>query len=198
MHEGLAALLAYRMSRIRADHLLDVVERLGLRAAVAARRRRWTRRSRRRSSSPENLVDDINASLNATEMARRQFREIARVAGLVFPGLPALGQDGAAAAGVERALLRRVHAIRPGQPAAGARRTARCSSASSNGAGSARRCSGCAASRVMVTDPKRFTPLAFPLLVDRTRNKLSSESLADRIEADAARAGAGGGMSERH
>ena len=36
-------------------------------------------------------------------------------------------------------------------------------------------------SRVVVTDPPRFTPLAFPLLVDRTRNKLSSESLADRV-----------------
>ena len=37
-------------------------------------------------------------------------------------------------------------------------------------------------SRVVVTEPKRFTPLAFPLLVDRTRNKLSSESLADRVK----------------
>ena len=37
-------------------------------------------------------------------------------------------------------------------------------------------------SRVMVTGPERFTPLAFPLLVDRTRNKLSSESLADRVK----------------
>ncbi|HUQ80080.1 MAG TPA: hypothetical protein VM076_03020 [Gemmatimonadaceae bacterium] len=27
--------------------------------------------------SPENLVDDIQAALNATEMARRQFRELA-------------------------------------------------------------------------------------------------------------------------
>ena len=42
--------------------------------------------------SPENLVDDIPASLNATEMAKRQFREIARVAGLVFPGFPRAGK----------------------------------------------------------------------------------------------------------
>ena len=28
---------------------------------------------------------------------------------------------------------------------------------------------------------ERFTPLSFPLLVDRTRNKVSSEKLADRI-----------------
>ena len=35
--------------------------------------------------------------------------------------------------------------------------------------------------RVVITTPERTTPLAFPLLVDRTRNKVSSETLADRI-----------------
>src|SRR5439155_5380054 len=38
--------------------------------------------------APDALADDILASLNAAELARRQFREIARVAGLVFPGMP--------------------------------------------------------------------------------------------------------------
>ena len=38
------------------------------------------------------------------------------------------------------------------------------------------------AARVVVREPKRFTPLAFPLLVDRTRNKVSSEKLGDRIK----------------
>ena len=38
--------------------------------------------------SPQNLADDIPASLNAAEMARRQFREIARIAGLTFTGYP--------------------------------------------------------------------------------------------------------------
>jgi ATP-dependent Lhr-like helicase len=35
---------------------------------------------------------------------------------------------------------------------------------------------------VRVTTPKRPTPLAFPLLVDRARERVSSESLADRIK----------------
>jgi ATP-dependent Lhr-like helicase len=37
---------------------------------------------------PNNLLQDIPASLNAAEMAKRQFREIARVAGLTFQGFP--------------------------------------------------------------------------------------------------------------
>jgi ATP-dependent Lhr-like helicase len=38
-----------------------------------------------------------------------------------------------------------------------------------------------ASSRVVITEPPRTPPLAFPLLVDRTRNRVSSETLADRI-----------------
>jgi ATP-dependent helicase Lhr and Lhr-like helicase len=38
--------------------------------------------------SDENLLHDVLASLNSTELAQRRFREIARVAGLVFTGYP--------------------------------------------------------------------------------------------------------------
>lgn len=38
--------------------------------------------------SPEALFDDLRESLNLGELARRQFREIARVAGLLPPSLP--------------------------------------------------------------------------------------------------------------
>jgi ATP-dependent helicase Lhr and Lhr-like helicase len=38
--------------------------------------------------STENLLHDVLASLNSTELAQRRFREIARVAGLVFSGYP--------------------------------------------------------------------------------------------------------------
>ena len=43
--------------------------------------------------SPENLVDDLLACLNSGELARRQFREIARIAGLVFSGYPGQGKS---------------------------------------------------------------------------------------------------------
>ena len=38
--------------------------------------------------SPENLLPDILAALNAGELARRHFREIARIAGLLVPTRP--------------------------------------------------------------------------------------------------------------
>ena len=144
-------------------------------------RRRWSRHSMGGLLSPENLRRRYQRVLNATEMARRQFREIARVTGLVFPGLSALGQDGAAAAGVERTLLRRVHALRPGQHAAGPGLPG--SARAAAGAEPAGRGAQAAVGIARGGDGSaRFTPLAFPLLVDRTRNKLSSESLADRVK----------------
>ena len=38
--------------------------------------------------STEHLFDDIQASVNSTEMARRKFRDIASISGLVFRGFP--------------------------------------------------------------------------------------------------------------
>ncbi|MDW3193972.1 MAG: ligase-associated DNA damage response DEXH box helicase [Cytophagales bacterium] len=38
--------------------------------------------------SEENLMEDINESLNKTELARRKFRDVATIAGLIFQGYP--------------------------------------------------------------------------------------------------------------
>jgi len=42
--------------------------------------------------SPEELSEDVLESLNAGELAKRQFCEVARVAGLINPGLPNAGR----------------------------------------------------------------------------------------------------------
>ena len=36
-------------------------------------------------------------------------------------------------------------------------------------------------SQIMIKEPTRVTPLAFPLLVDKLRERVSSETLGDRI-----------------
>ena len=38
--------------------------------------------------SPDNLMEDIQRSVNATEMAKRKFRDIAVIGGLIFQGYP--------------------------------------------------------------------------------------------------------------
>ena len=200
VHEGLAALFAYRIAQLGpipspSPPTTTGFELLSRRPAPDS-----TRRSRPACFSPEHLLHDIPASLNATEMARRQFREIARVAGLVFQGYPGVNKIGEAGAGVERAVLRRLRPLRPGQPAAvpgpprGAGAPARAQPAGP------RRWSG-SPGRVSSSRSERPTPLAFPLLVDRAREQVSSEKLADRIRrmvaplekaADAPRVARGG------
>ena len=129
---------------------------------------------------PERLLDDVPASLNATEMARRQFREIARVAGLVFPGFPGSGKTARqlqASSGLFFDVFTRYD---PGNLLVSqAHREVLERQLESSRLG--RTLERLAASRVVVTCPKRTPPLAFPLLVDRTREAVSSETLADRV-----------------
>ncbi len=179
VHEGLAALFAYRISRLDPisfslaanDHGLELLSsgRAPLDEALAAG-----------LFSRELLFDDLHAALNATEMARRQFREIARVSGLVFPGMPRAGKTARqlqASSGLFFDVFQRHD---PGNLlVAQAHREVLERQLESSRLG--RTLQRLASARVVVTEPRRTPPLAFPLLVDRARDRVSSESLADRV-----------------
>ncbi|MFN8651498.1 MAG: hypothetical protein U0133_06330 [Gemmatimonadales bacterium] len=88
VHEGLSALFAYLDRPARAAHLHLRLERLRVRARLPSRSADRAG-ARPAGCSPASTCCMISpASLNAVELARRQFLEIARVAGLVFPGYP--------------------------------------------------------------------------------------------------------------
>ena len=88
VHEGMSALLAHRISNIipitfsiamndygfelLSDQEFDIAKILQDHSLF----------------STEQLIEDIQRSVNATEMARRRFREIASIAGLLFQGYP--------------------------------------------------------------------------------------------------------------
>ena len=87
VHEGIASLLAYRLTSA-APLTIDVTANdYGFELLTPGRlplgEEDW-----RRLLSSERLVDDLLACLNCTQMARRQFRDIARIAGLVQQGYP--------------------------------------------------------------------------------------------------------------
>ena len=85
VHEGLAALVAWRLAQRTPSTFTMAATDWGFELAgglpFAAGEREW-----RQALSPANLLEDLMACLNGTEMARRHFREIARVAGLVSGG----------------------------------------------------------------------------------------------------------------
>lgn len=179
VHEGLAALFALRLSRLLPISFTLAANDYGL-ELLSPDEAPLERALAEGLLSPRGLVDDVPASLNATEMARRQFREIARVSGLVFPGYPHAGKTARqlqASSGLFFDVLQRHD---PGNLLLGqAHREVLERQLESSRLG--RTLERLAASRVVVTAPKRTPPLAFPLLVDRARESVSSETLADRV-----------------
>lgn len=134
----------------------------------------------RRALDATRAQEDIVASVNAAELARRHFREIARVAGLVFqgyPGEPRSAKQLQATSG----LLYDVYVRHdPDNPLlAQARREVlereldlkRLETTLTE----------IATRRIVFERPARMTPLALPLVADQMRNALSTEKLADRI-----------------
>ena len=187
VHEGLAALVAYRLSRLRPmtftisanDYGFELLAPDPIPLAEALHPPGGARFTP--LLSPQNLLDDIPASLNAAEMARRQFREIAQIAGLVSSGLPGrrvrskhlqassnLFFDVFRRYDQGNLLLEQAHREVLEQQLERSRL--------------ARALQRINHARLVVMEPPRPTPLAFPLLVDRLREtEVSSEKLADRV-----------------
>jgi ATP-dependent Lhr-like helicase len=178
-HEGLAALVALRLSRRRPATFTMAANDYGF-EILTPDPLGVSPDDLKSLLSPVGLVDDILLSLNAAELAKRQFREVARVSGLVHPGLPRSGRTAKqlqASSGLfydafreydpdnlllwqarREVLDRQFELTRMGRALA---RIADC--------------------RIVMADVPRPTPFAFPLLVDRLRETVSSEKLADRV-----------------
>lgn len=132
--------------------------------------------------SPDNLAEDLLASVNLSEISRRQFRDIARIAGLVFQGFPGSGKSTRqiqASSGLVYDVLRRYD---PDNLLLDQARIevleaqlefSRISDALRK----------VAQRRIVVTAPGRLTPLGFPLWASRLQTQMvSTESWQTRIE----------------
>ncbi len=179
-HEGLAALLAWRIARDRPVTFSITVNDYGFELLsgdpVALGERAW-----RALLDPDDLERDIVESMDAANLAKYRFRDIARIAGLVQQGYPGKGK-----------------AIRQIQASSGLIFDV----LSEHDAGNllldqARREvleAQLEVSRIRhvlersrdqvlaLNAPERLTPLAFPLWADRLRAHLSSEDWQARVE----------------
>jgi ATP-dependent Lhr-like helicase len=180
VHEGLAALLALRLTRLQKatfslsvnDYGLELLTSTPFPFDEALRPALFTR---------EHLVEDILESVNLSELARRQFRDIARVAGLVMPGLPgarkstrqvqasaALLYDVFVKYDPDNLLLRQArrevleHQFEQGRLTRTLERLE--------------------AHPVEVVHVHRPSPLGFPLVVERISASVSNESLLERVQ----------------
>jgi ATP-dependent Lhr-like helicase len=88
VHEGMASLLAYRISKIKSASFSIAMNDYGFELLTDDEVPIQEILEDADFFSIDNLLDDIQHSLNANEMARRRFRDIAHIGGLVFTGYP--------------------------------------------------------------------------------------------------------------
>lgn len=179
VHEGMSALIAYRIAQIRPvtfsiamnDYGFELLsdQPIPLEEALESDLFRT-----------DGLFTDIQASINAGEMARRKFRDIAAISGLMFtgyPGKPIRERHLQATAGLffevfhtydpDNLLYRQAYEeVFDFQLEENRLRLAleRITSQS-----------------IIVTHPAKPTPFSFPIMVDRLRERLTTEQLKDRI-----------------
>ncbi len=179
VHLGLSALLAHRLGKTRAasfslgftDYGFELLSRerfelIGLfKGGLLA---------------TDDLLPDMLASLNAAELSKRQFREIARVAGLVFqgyPGQPKTNRQVQATSGLIYEVFARWD---PANPLLGqAEREVLERQLEFRRLTEALR--RMASAPIVIRQAHKPTPFAFPIMVSRFREKLTSEKLADRV-----------------
>lgn len=180
VHEGIAALVAYRISKLKPitfsiamnDYGFELLsdQEIPIEEAVETD-----------ALGTEDLMKDIQASINSTEMARRKFRDIAAIAGLVFKGYPGkYVKDRHLQSSTQlffevfheyeahNLLFRQAYEeVMDFQLEEARLRKA---------------LERIATQKIHIMHPEVPTPFAFPIMVDRLREKLTSEQLKDRIQ----------------
>lgn len=179
VHLGLASLLAWRVSQRVAVTFSIAVNDYGL-ELLSATYIDWSEHLNAELLSPEFLLKDVLASLNAGELALRRFREIARIAGLVFagyPGAPKSTRQVQASSGLFFQVFKQYDAGNLLLAQAG-EEVLREELDIHRLEQTLERLNTLKMDLHLI---KRPTPLGFPLLVERMRESMSSEKLADRI-----------------
>ena len=181
VNEGLAALAAWRLSQDGAVTFRAWANDYGFELLTASDYV-VTVDMLRTALSTEQLEDDLVHSINSAETSKRQFREIAQVAGLVFTGYPGSGKSTRqiqASSGLVYDVLAKydpdnllvdqaLREVMRYQLEFGRLRES---------LGEISQCEW------LVTEPARLSPLCFPLWAERIRAQtVSSEKWQDRLQ----------------
>ena len=180
VHEGMAALIAQRLSKKLPISLSIATNDYGF-ELLAPKKIDIEKYITNDLFSTENLFEDIQMSINAVELGRRKFRDIAKISGLIFQGFPGnmkkerhLQSSSSLLFNVfqdfepENLLFLQTHEeVRTFQLE---ERRLRVALQKIN------------TQKKIISRPNGFTPFAFPIIVDTLRReKVSSEKLEDQV-----------------
>ncbi|WP_160711569.1 ligase-associated DNA damage response DEXH box helicase [Chitinophaga solisilvae] len=179
VHQVMAALLAYRLSRIQPITFSIAMNDYGF-ELLSDQPVPLTTENAKTLFSADNLLTELQTSVNATETARRKFRDIAVIAGLIFQGYPGkhkanrhLQSSSSLLFNVfsdydpQNLLLKQAfnEAFFYEMEEVRLRETLE----------------RIARSSIVITHPQKLTPFCFPIKVDSLRDTMTSEKLEDRI-----------------
>lgn len=180
VHAGIAALLALRLSRRSPATFHIAVNDYGLELlcddpfpyADALRDPTLL--------TTDHLVDDALESINVSELAKLQFREIARVAGLVNQNYPGAAKSGKQLSVNSSLLFDVLNEFDPGNLLIHQARREVLERHFEEGR-LHRTLTRLAAHPLLIVPTDRLTPLSLPIVIERQAATLSSETLADRV-----------------
>ncbi len=180
VHEAMAALLAFRISRIMPISFSFAMNDYGF-ELLSDQPIPVDDSNVYELFSDEELTADIQRSVNSAEMARRKFRDVAVIGGLIFQGYPGEYKKTRhlqSSAGLlfnvfseydpHNLLLRQAyHEVMEQQMEEVRLRNM---------------LQRISISKIILRFPEKLTPFCFPLKVDSMREDLSSEKLEDRVK----------------
>lgn len=179
VHEAMAAILAFRISRIRPITFSFAMNDYGF-ELLSDQPVPVDDNNVYELFSPDNLFEDIQRSVNSTEMAKRKFRDIAVIGGLIFQGYPGEHKKARHLQSSASLLFKVFAEYEPGnlllrqayqevfdQQMEEVRLRDMLQRIQQ--------------SKIVLTFPGQLTPFCFPIKVDSMREDLSSEKLEDRV-----------------
>lgn len=181
IHEALASLMAYRWSRKEENTFGFAVNDYGL-SISAAKETRLDEGALRELLEPENLVQHVEHGVNVAELARRQFREIARVAGLLPPSLPGKARRSLRQLQASSGLLYDVLVKHDPTHILLKQATQEALYEQLDLHAVEAALASIRESTLVMCNPRSLTPLSFPLWAETRRGSLSSEDWKERVQ----------------
>jgi ATP-dependent Lhr-like helicase len=179
VHEAMAAILAWRISRITPITFSFAMNDYGF-ELLSDQPIPVDDTNVYELFSPENLLHDIQRSVNATEMAMRKFRDIAVIGGLIFQGFPGEQKKARHLQSSAGLLFKVFNEYDPGNLLV--RQAYReVLDQQMEEVRLRNMLERIQRSEIIIRFPGQLTPFCFPIKVDSMRESLTSEKLEDRV-----------------
>ena len=179
VHEGMGALIAQRLAR-----KLPISFSIGMNdhgfELLSDKKIDLGKYITKDLFSPRDISKDIQASINAAELARRRFRDVAIISGLVFQGFPGKAKKDRHLQASSSLLFEVFKDYEP-ENLLYLQTFEEVMTFQLEEARMVRALDRIQSQNIVIQYPKRPSPLSFPIMVDRLREKMTSERLEDRI-----------------